>query len=128
MRTWRAPQDRDDGALLVTELVGNVADHVGGEESMTMELEMSDGWLRISVADGSSVRPVVRELNTGSLRGRGLRLVQGIADHWGAEDYQGGKRVSETWHHQSDPLAGLPPPAAGDAASDDVRRIEGDRE
>ncbi|MGY1605216.1 ATP-binding protein [Geodermatophilus sp. SYSU D00815] len=93
LRAWRAPHDRDDAALLVTELVSNVVDHVGGEVSMTLELQLSDGWLRISVADGSSVRPVVRELDTGHPRGRGLRLVQGIADRWGSEDHDGGKRV-----------------------------------
>lgn len=90
---WGAPQDRDDAALLVTEVMTNVVDHVGGEASLTLELESSDGWLRISVIDGSSVRPVVRELDTGSPRGRGLRLVQAIADRWGSEDHDGGKRV-----------------------------------
>ena len=93
LRLWRAPQDRDDAALLVTELVTNVVDHVGGEAALALELELSDGWLRISVADGSSVRPVVRELDSENPRGRGLGLVQAIADRWGAEDHQGGKRV-----------------------------------
>jgi anti-sigma regulatory factor (Ser/Thr protein kinase) len=90
---WGAPHDPDDVALLVTELVANVVDHVGGEASLTLELEFSDGWLRIAVADGSAIRPVVRELDSERPRGRGLRLVQAIADRWGAEDHQGGKRV-----------------------------------
>jgi anti-sigma regulatory factor (Ser/Thr protein kinase) len=90
---WGAPQPPEDVALLVTELVANVVDHVGGEAVLTLELALSDGWLRISVADGSAVRPVVRELSLDQPRGRGLRLVQAIADRWGAEDHQGGKRV-----------------------------------
>jgi anti-sigma regulatory factor (Ser/Thr protein kinase) len=90
---WGAPHDPEDVALLVTELVANVVDHVGGEASLTLELEFSDGWLRIAVADGSAVRPVVRELDSERPRGRGLRLVQAIADRWGSEDHQGGKRV-----------------------------------
>jgi anti-sigma regulatory factor (Ser/Thr protein kinase) len=93
LRAWHAPHDREDAALLVTELVTNVVDHVGGEASLTLELEMSDGWLRIAVLDGSAVRPVVRELDTVNPRGRGLRLVQAIAERWGSEDHQGGKRV-----------------------------------
>jgi hypothetical protein len=93
LRAWRAPQDPDDVALLVTELVSNVVDHVGGEASLGLELEYSDGWLRIAVADGSAVRPVVRELNAEHPRGRGLQLVQAIADRWGSEDHHGGKRV-----------------------------------
>ena len=93
LRAWGAPHDRDDAALLVTELVANVVDHVGGEASLTLQVELSEDWLRIAVADGSSVRPVARELDTGSPRGRGLRLVQAIADRWGCEDHDGGKRV-----------------------------------
>src|SRR4051794_9922073 len=57
LQAWRAPHDLDDAALLVTELVANVVDHVGGEAAFTVELQLSDGWLRISVADGSSVQP-----------------------------------------------------------------------
>src|SRR5690349_35006 len=55
LRVWGTPQDRDDAALLVTELVANVVDHVGGEASLTLELTSSEGWLRIAVRDGSSV-------------------------------------------------------------------------
>jgi anti-sigma regulatory factor (Ser/Thr protein kinase) len=93
LRAWDAPQDRDDAGLLVTELVANVVDHVQGEGSLTLEMAFSDGWLRISVADGSSVRPVVRELESDRPRGRGLLLVKAIAARWGSEDHRGGKRV-----------------------------------
>ncbi|WP_116451130.1 ATP-binding protein [Blastococcus litoris] len=93
LRVWDAPHDREDAALLVTELVSNVVDHVGGEANLTLELEISDDWLRIAVVDGSSVRPVVRELSMERPRGRGMRMVQAIADRWGADDHLGGKRV-----------------------------------
>lgn len=93
LRAWNAPHDSDDAALLVTELVANVVDHVQGEASLTLEVELADRWLRIAVADGSSIRPVVRELEHGQPRGRGLLLVKAIADRWGSEEYRGGKRV-----------------------------------
>jgi hypothetical protein len=93
LRVWDVPHDRDAAALLVTELVANVGDHVGGEVNLTLELTLSDAWLRIAVADGSSVRPVVQELDNERPRGRGMRMVQAIADRWGAEDHRGGKRV-----------------------------------
>jgi anti-sigma regulatory factor (Ser/Thr protein kinase) len=93
LRAWDLPQDREDAGLLVTELVSNVVDHVGGEANLTLELTASEAWLRISVADGSANRPVVQELSTDRPRGRGLRLVQAIADRWGSEDHAGGKRV-----------------------------------
>src|SRR4051794_25303886 len=93
LHAWGAAHDPDDAALLVTELVANVVDHVGGEASLTLELTSSEGWLRIAVRDGSSVRPVVQELSRSRPRGRGLMMVQEIADRWGSEDHQGGKRV-----------------------------------
>jgi anti-sigma regulatory factor (Ser/Thr protein kinase) len=93
LRVWEARQDVDDVALLVTELVSNVVDHVGGEASLTLELALSEDWLRIAVADGCSVQPVVRALEDGHPRGRGLHLVQAIADRWGSEEHDGGKRV-----------------------------------
>ena len=93
LRTWQSAHDLDDAALLVSELVANVVDHVQGEAVLRLELALSDGWLRIAVADGSAVRPVIAELDEGRPRGRGLQLVDAIADRWGAEDHQGGKRI-----------------------------------
>jgi two-component sensor histidine kinase len=93
LRVWRVPHDHDEAALLVTELVTNVVDHVRGEASFTLELEVSDRWLRVAVVDGSSVLPVVRELDTEHPRGRGLRLVQAIAERWGCDGHEGGKRI-----------------------------------
>jgi len=90
---WEAPHDHEDAALLVTELVANVVDHVAGEANLTLELSLSDTWLRIAVVDGSAIRPVVQELSHDRPRGRGMRLVEAIADRWGAEDHEGGKRV-----------------------------------
>jgi hypothetical protein len=54
---------------------------------------VSDQWLRIAVVDGSSIRPVVQELSNDRPRGRGLRMVESIAERWGADDHDGGKRV-----------------------------------
>ena len=93
LRAWGSAHDLDDAALLVSELVANVVDHVEGEAALTLELSLAEAWLRISVADGSSVRPVVRELRREQPRGRGLRLIEAIADRWGAEDHHGGKRI-----------------------------------
>jgi anti-sigma regulatory factor (Ser/Thr protein kinase) len=93
LRVWQSPHDHDDAALLVTELVSNVVDHVGGEADLTVEVSLAEAWLRIAVVDGSAVRPVVRELSTEQPRGRGLRMVQAVADRWGVEDHDGGKRI-----------------------------------
>jgi anti-sigma regulatory factor (Ser/Thr protein kinase) len=93
LQAWEVPHDREDAALLVTELVANVVDHVQGEASLTLELSLSGDWLRIAVVDGSSIRPVVQALSHDRPRGRGLRMVEAIAVRWGADDHGGGKRV-----------------------------------
>src|SRR3712207_301190 len=73
LRSWASPHDLDDAALLVSELVSNVVEHARTEAVLTLELALAGAWLRISVADGSAVRPVVRELSDDRLRGRGDR-------------------------------------------------------
>ena len=102
LRSWGSPHDLDDAALLVSELVSNVVDHAHTEAVLTLELSLSGNWLRISVADGSAIRPVARELNHDRPRGRGLRLVEAIADRWGVEDHHGGKRI---WFELTPPVA-----------------------
>jgi anti-sigma regulatory factor (Ser/Thr protein kinase) len=93
LRAWGVPHDREDAALLVTELVSNVVDHVGGTDDLTLEVRVSDDRLRIAVVDGSSIRPVVQELSHDRPRGRGIRMVQAIADRWGTDAHGSGKRV-----------------------------------
>jgi anti-sigma regulatory factor (Ser/Thr protein kinase) len=104
LRIWNAPQDREDAELLVTELVANVVDHVGGDV-LTLEVVLGGAWLRIAVVDGSAIQPIVREMSLEQERGRGMRLVAHIADRWGAEDHDGGKRV---WFELSPPGGGRP--------------------
>jgi len=93
LRAWQSPHDLDDAALLVSELVSNVVDHAHTEALLTLELARAGDWLRISIADGSAVRPVIQDLDDDRPRGRGLQLVEAIAERWGAEDHHGGKRV-----------------------------------
>jgi hypothetical protein len=93
LHTWEVPHAVDDAALLVSELVSNVIDHVGGEATLTVELTYSGDWLRIAVVDGSAIRPVVQELSLDRPRGRGLRMLQIIASRWGSDAQGDGKRV-----------------------------------
>jgi hypothetical protein len=75
-----------------------VVDHVAGEASSTLELSPSEDRLRIPVADGSALRPVVRQFEVGAPRGHGMRLVESIADRRAfvghqREDHPDGKAV-----------------------------------
>lgn len=73
--------------LVVTELVSNAVRHGGG----CLELLVAEhgGRVTVSAADGSGVLPRRSE----SDGGRGLILIEAMAEAWGVEDYQGGKRV-----------------------------------
>jgi anti-sigma regulatory factor (Ser/Thr protein kinase) len=104
LHTWEAPHDRVDAELLVTELVANVVDHAG-VDVLTLEIELAGAWLRIGVVDGSAVLPVVREMSVAGERGRGMQLVATIADRWGADQHDGGKRV---WFELAPPSVGEP--------------------
>jgi anti-sigma regulatory factor (Ser/Thr protein kinase) len=93
LTAWGAREYSSDAVLVVSELVANVVDHVGDGANVVVELRLSDQGLRVSVADGSAVRPVVRALAECGPRGRGLRLVGSLAHRWGCDEYEDGKRV-----------------------------------
>jgi anti-sigma regulatory factor (Ser/Thr protein kinase) len=98
LTAWGIDRCRDDVALVVTELITNVVDHLGGEASIVLELTLSERWLRVAIADGSAIRPVVRELCGNQPRGRGMHMVATVADRWGCEEHQGGKQVWADLH------------------------------
>ena len=123
LSAWGAPQDRQDAELLATELVANVVDHVGGEQALTLEVDLADDWLRIGVVDGSAVRPVVQELSGVRPRGRGMQMVAAIATRWGVDDHRGGKRVWLDLVPAAAP-AGLAPVPGGDGSGDRERQTK----
>jgi anti-sigma regulatory factor (Ser/Thr protein kinase) len=82
-----------DAELVVSELVSNAVEHAPGPDTYELEvLQRADG-VRISLADGSSIKPVVAALAHDRPRGRGMRIVEALTDEWGSDDHHGGKRV-----------------------------------
>jgi anti-sigma regulatory factor (Ser/Thr protein kinase) len=80
--------------LVASELVTNAFQHAPGTDTFELQLMLDDGGqLRISLADGSAVKPTIAELHHERHTGRGLRIVQAICARWGTEEHQGGKRV-----------------------------------
>jgi Histidine kinase-like ATPase domain len=90
---WDLPALADDAQLIVSELVANAYRHAPGTDSFELELVRHPDRLRLSLADGFSIRPVIAELDPDRPTGRGLRIVQALADALGADDHHGGKRV-----------------------------------
>jgi anti-sigma regulatory factor (Ser/Thr protein kinase) len=90
---WGLPDRVDDAKFVASELLTNAIDHAPGQETYELELEQRDVGLRVSLADGSSISPVVAQLDHARPRGRGIRLIEAFATSWGSEEYRGGKRV-----------------------------------
>jgi anti-sigma regulatory factor (Ser/Thr protein kinase) len=79
---------RDDLALLVTELVGNSLRHagLGSDDVIRVRISRLRGSVRVEVADaGPGFSPVRERPGRSQTSGRGLYLVEQVADRWGVE-------------------------------------------
>jgi anti-sigma regulatory factor (Ser/Thr protein kinase) len=82
MQRWGCPDDLIERALLVTsELVTNAYRHARSEARLSIRCD--DERLRIEVHDGGSGHVRVRPLDSGRNDGRGLHIVDALADRWG---------------------------------------------
>jgi anti-sigma regulatory factor (Ser/Thr protein kinase) len=102
---WQLQALIEDAELVVSELVTNAVQHAPGQDRVELELVAHADRLRITVADRSTLRPVVAEPHPGRPRGRGMRIVQTLATRWGVDDHDTGKSVwvelalpSRRWH------------------------------
>ena len=91
LRGWGVGVDEDDVALMVSELVTNVGLHARTEAFVRVTLR--DGCLRVEVSDHSAVPIQVRPHAPGAETGRGLRIVEALAEDWGVRADDGGKTV-----------------------------------
>lgn len=91
--TWGLDTLADDGALIVTELVANAAQHTDGPNIRVSVSRPAPGSVRIDVVDRSSKPPVRREAGEVDERGRGLLLVAVLTQRWGIDSLPWGKRV-----------------------------------
>lgn len=90
---WGMESLEDDGALVVTELVANAAQHTHGHLiRVTVSCPASD-LVRIGVVDRSQQRPERRDADEYAERGRGLAIVERLTDRWGTDLLPFGKRV-----------------------------------
>ncbi|WP_411102691.1 SpoIIE family protein phosphatase [Streptomyces sp. cmx-4-9] len=101
---WGAEDRADAIVLAADELMTNALVHTegGGEVSMRLTAE---GRIRIEVEDHSSALPQRREADDWAVSGRGLMLVEQLADAWGVEPRGGGKGV---WCEFAVPTPGKP--------------------
>lgn len=88
-------QQRQDVALLVSELVTNAVVH--GTGTISFRVDVDAAGIRVEVADEGDVT-VAPSPTPGAHGGWGLRLVDTIADEWGV--LEGSTRVWFRLHHQ----------------------------
>jgi phosphoserine phosphatase RsbU/P len=77
--------------LLTSELVSNVVDHVGSP--MTVRVTRRASGIRIEVVDDGPTPPVLKHPGPLDPNGRGILLLDSIADEWGTEVRDDGKTV-----------------------------------
>ncbi|MEU7423066.1 SpoIIE family protein phosphatase [Streptomyces sp. NPDC040750] len=94
VRAWGARERADEIELVADELITNALMHTEGPAIVTLRaLENGERRLRIEVEDSSSALPRRREAGEDGVSGRGLLLVDRLADIWGVEARGGGKAV-----------------------------------
>ncbi|WP_432094002.1 SpoIIE family protein phosphatase [Streptomyces sp. bgisy100] len=94
VRTWGARSRADEVELVADELITNALLHTDGGAVVTVRmLGGTDHRLRVEVEDMSSGLPRRREPGETGVSGRGLLLVDRLADVWGVEAQGAGKSV-----------------------------------
>jgi anti-sigma regulatory factor (Ser/Thr protein kinase) len=83
---WGVTDRFDDMLTCVSELATNVVRHDETHgRSFHVALSARDDLLRVEVCDASRRHPVVKAPSADSTSGRGLLLVNELADGWGVE-------------------------------------------
>ena len=100
---------RERVELMVSELAANAVVHAATSFEVTV-LRTSDH-VRVEVRDTDASRPAVRWPDTDQPRGRGLQIVNALADRWGIEAWVDGKVGKTVWFTVD--LVGPSGPAGG---------------
>ncbi|MFI2508649.1 ATP-binding protein [Streptomyces sp. NPDC018972] len=94
LREWGlTTKTAEDAVLLVSELVGNAVRHTGARV-FGLRMRRRRGWIRIEVRDPSRGLPCLMPVQEMDTSGRGLFLVDKLADRWGVDLLPRGKT---TW-------------------------------
>ncbi|MEJ8661295.1 SpoIIE family protein phosphatase [Streptomyces sp. MS1.AVA.4] len=110
VRAWGAAERSDEIELAADELITNALMHTDGGAIVTARvLPGPERRLRVEVEDSSSALPRRREAGESGVSGRGLMLVDRLADVWGVESRGSGKCVWCEFAVPGRAAAGRPP-------------------
>ncbi|MCM2388944.1 ATP-binding SpoIIE family protein phosphatase [Streptomyces albipurpureus] len=105
LHDWTDEEQIDSAVLMVSEMVTNVLVHTDGNALLSAEVTDGDGddprRLRVEVADTSDELPHKRRPGEMASSGRGLVLMQMLADDWGVDPRGDGKSIWFELHESS---------------------------
>lgn len=95
LHDWADSEQVDSAALMVSEMATNVLVHTDGDARLVAEVSGEPGTrrLRVEVADASDELPHKRRPGEMASSGRGLMLMEMLADHWGVDPQGSGKSI-----------------------------------
>lgn len=91
LQRWHIDEMCDVVKLLTSELVTNAVLHA--RTAVTLRVVRCDGAVRVEVADESPAVPAARLYSDDAVTGRGLQLVESLADRWGVEPAEEAKTM-----------------------------------
>jgi anti-sigma regulatory factor (Ser/Thr protein kinase) len=92
LRRWNADAPTVEAAqLLVSELVTNVVVHTSSDVRLAVSVRGQK--IRVEVVDSDEHMPRVGTVDSSDLGGRGLAIVDGVAEAWGSDSRSDGKAV-----------------------------------
>lgn len=92
---WGLGHLADSADLIVSELVTNAVVHGQEPASLTLYVDprADGGLLFVEVEDAGGTTPVPRVADVDDMDGRGLAIVDAVAEDWGCDPAGTGKRV-----------------------------------
>ncbi|MBT2446249.1 SpoIIE family protein phosphatase [Streptomyces sp. ISL-43] len=105
LHDWADPEQVDSAVLMVSEMVTNVLVHTDGDALLMAEAvgELGSRRLRLEVADASDELPHKRHPGEMASSGRGVLLLEMLADDWGVDPRGEGKSTWFELHERSKP-------------------------
>ncbi|MBT2543414.1 SpoIIE family protein phosphatase [Streptomyces sp. ISL-44] len=105
LHDWADAEQVDSAVLVVSEMVTNVLTHTDGDALLVAEAvgELGERRLRIEVADGSDELPHKRHPGEMASSGRGVLLMEMLADTWGVDPRGEGKSIWFELYERSKP-------------------------
>ncbi len=103
LHDWADEEQLDSVVLMVSEMVTNVLVHTDGDALLVAEAvgELGERRLRVEVADSSDELPHKRHPGEMASSGRGVLLMEMLADAWGVDPRGEGKSIWFELYEQS---------------------------